>query len=108
MAKRTLKGDLKRIKNSPAARDLRAVKNKVKNAAVNRGSKKKMPADVSARFDTHLKSLMAKDATRDIGSKQHGPGTTAGGSRLTHFGTDCATCVTKDFKNYPSVDGLNF
>jgi hypothetical protein len=83
MAKRTLKGDLKRIKNSPAARDLRAAKTKISDAVVNRGKK------------------------RDIGSKQHGPATSAGGSRIAHFGTDCATCVTKEFKNYPSIDGLN-
>jgi hypothetical protein len=83
MAKRTLKGDLKRIKNSPAARDLRAAKTKISDAVVNRGKK------------------------RDIGSNQRGPGTTAGGSRIAHFGTDCATCVSKSFKEYPSIDGLN-
>jgi hypothetical protein len=78
-----VQGDLKRVKNSPAARDLRAAKTKISDAVVNRGKK------------------------RDIGSKQQGPGTSAGGSRISHFGTDCATCVSKSFKEYPSIDGLN-
>ena len=83
MAKRTLKGDVKRVKNSPASGQLRAVKNKVVDAVVNR------------------------DKKRDVGSIQRGPATLAGRSRVQHFATDCPTCAIGNFKEGPSIDGIN-
>ena len=83
MAKRTLKGDVNRVKNSPAAGDIRAVKNRVVDAVINR------------------------DKKRDVGSVQRGPSTLAGRTRVQHFATDCPTCVIGNFKESPSIDGLN-